>query len=353
MNIRNLQLNYPYKWKQLCETLEIKVSEGNSRKRDIKILESHCKFRKEGQKFIIEEIYDMQKRIPNKKKDNSINSLMSSAIMYKLVNTEEGFLCGGINNWLFEIGIVKSEFVKRNQRMFKTNSKDDTFEEDDFLTAMDKDFISIEYSSLRYHFISALEKIRKTKLADYYITCKVGLSVEGKTVWTRELDDDELKLLRNEKDKLYKEFGILNEFDLLYGNDKLEIERDLDLYNIFRKKLRNVLRENFNANFEYTAYKVILKNTSEIAFKKIDMEFFEGYDLAFLKNSIYVKRRKSAEKRQQDAIDKYRVVEGNGSFFDNTNQLYIDNLNLKEVDKNKVNGIYVDLWDKIYKELIG
>ena len=83
------------------------------------------------------------------------------------------------------------------------------------------------------------------------------------------------------------------------------------------------------------------------------MEFFEGYDLAFLKNSIYVKRRKSAEKRQQDAIDKYRVVEGNGSFFDNTNQLYIDNLNLKEVDKNKVNGIYVDLWDKIYKELIG
>ena len=353
MNIQKIELEKQYKWKQLCETVDIKVSEGNSRKKDIKKLESLCRFTKEGQWFTIHEIYDKPKEIEDKRKGrefkNSINSLMASAIMYKVINTQEGYYCGGINNWLFEIGVVNKEFNRRNQIMFN-NMKEG--ENGEFINEMNKDFISFEYSSLRSHFISALEKIRKTKLADYYITCKIGYSEDKEVKWTKELTEEDLKYLYNEKDKLYKEYGVVSEFDLLYGNENLKIKKDLTAYRNFKKDVKSILYNKWGANFEYTAYKVILKNTSDKAMELIDKKFFDGYSLLFLKDSIYVKRRKCAEERQNKAIKKYKKIDREGTFFDRVNKLYVDSLDLSEVELNKINGIYVELWEAIYNELM-
>ena len=353
MNIQKVELEKQYKWKQLCETVDIKVSEGNSRKKDIKKLESLCRFTKEGQWFTIHEIYDKPKEIEDKRKGrefkNSINSLMASAIMYKVINTHEGYYCGGINNWLFEIGVVNKEFNRRNQVMFN-NIKEG--ENGEFINEMNKDFISFEYSSLRSHFISALEKIRKTKLADYYITCKIGYSEDKEVKWTKELTEEDLKYLYNEKDKLYKEYGVVSEFDLLYGNENLKIKKDLTAYRNFKKDVKSILYNKWGANFEYTAYKVILKNTSDKAMELIDKKFFDGYSLLFLKDSIYVKRRKCAEERQNKAIKKYKKIDREGTFFDRVNKLYVDSLDLSEVELNKINGIYVELWEAIYNELM-
>ena len=353
MNIQKVELEKQYKWKQLCETVDIKVSEGNSRKKDIKKLESLCRFTKEGQWFTIHEIYDKPKEIEDKRKGrefkNSINSLMASAIMYKVINTQEGYYCGGINNWLFEIGVVNKEFNRRNQVMFN-NIKEG--ENGEFINEMNKDFISFEYSSLRSHFISALEKIRKTKLADYYITCKIGYSEDKEVKWTKELTEEDLKYLYNEKDKLYKEYGVVSEFDLLYGNENLKIKKDWTAYRNFKKDVKSILYNKWGANFEYTAYKVILKNTSDKAMELIDKKFFDGYSLLFLKDSIYVKRRKCAEERQNKAIKKYKKIDREGTFFDRVNKLYVDSLDLSEVELNKINGIYVELWEAIYNELM-
>ena len=352
MNIQKIELEKQYKWKQLCEAIDIKVSEGNSRKKDIKKLQSLCRFTKEGQWFTIHEIYDKPKEIEDKRKGrefkNSINSLMASAIMYKVINTQEGYYCGGINNWLFEIGVVNKEFNRRNQIMFN-NIKGEGSE---YVDEMNKDFISFEYSSLRSHFISALEKIRKTKLADYYITCKIGYSEDKEVKWTKELTEEDLKYLYNEKDKLYKEYGVVSEFDLLYGNENLKIKKDLTAYRNFKKDVKNILYDKWGANFEYTAYKVILKNTSSKAMDLIDKKFFDGYSLLFLKDSIYAKRRKCAEDRQNKTIKKYKRIDKEGLFFDRANKLYIDSLSLSEVELNKINGIYVELWEAIYNELM-
>ena len=338
-------------------TMDIKVSDGNSRKKDIKKLESLCRFTKEGQWFTIHEIYDKPKEIEDKRKGrefkNSINSLMASAIMYKVINSKEGYHCGGINNWLFEIGVVNKEFTRRNQLMFNGINKDRIDSCDyEYLDAMNRDFISFEYSSLRSHFISALEKIRKTKLADYYITCKIGYSEEKEVKWTKELTEEDLKYLYSEKDKLYKKYEVVSEFDLLYGNESLGIEKDLTAYRYFKKDVKKILFEKWGANFEYTAYKVILKNTSNRAMDLIDKKFFDGYSLLFLKDSIYAKRRKCAEDRQNKAIKKYKRIDREGKFFDIANKVFVDSLDLSEVELNKINGIYVELWEAIYNELM-
>lgn len=62
MNIKNLTEGMEIKnYKELCNILEIKVSDGNSKKKQLKDLERYCKFRKEGRKFIIEQIYEEEK----------------------------------------------------------------------------------------------------------------------------------------------------------------------------------------------------------------------------------------------------------------------------------------------------
>lgn len=45
-------------YKELCSILEIKVEAGNSKKAQLKELERFIKYHKEGNKFIIDEVYN-------------------------------------------------------------------------------------------------------------------------------------------------------------------------------------------------------------------------------------------------------------------------------------------------------
>ena len=143
MNISNIELNKEYTWKEICTLSNTPYKTGNSKVKQLKEFESLCKFTKNGTKFIVHEKYDKPLEIKDKRKGrevkNSINSLMASAIMYKVINTQEGYYCGGINNWLFEIGVVNREFNRRNQIMFN-NIKEG--ENGEFIDAMNKNFIS-------------------------------------------------------------------------------------------------------------------------------------------------------------------------------------------------------------------
>ena len=66
MKIENLSEGLIIKnYKELCSILEIKVEAGNSKKAQLKELERFVGYHKEGQKFIIDEIYDE----PLKKED--------------------------------------------------------------------------------------------------------------------------------------------------------------------------------------------------------------------------------------------------------------------------------------------
>lgn len=55
-------------YKELCSAIKWKVVSGNSKIKQFKELESMCKFNKEGQKIIIEEIFDIPKDIEDKRR---------------------------------------------------------------------------------------------------------------------------------------------------------------------------------------------------------------------------------------------------------------------------------------------
>lgn len=61
MEIENLTEGMEIKnYKELCNILNIKVSDGNSKKKQLNELTTYCKYEKIGRKFIIKEIYDKQ-----------------------------------------------------------------------------------------------------------------------------------------------------------------------------------------------------------------------------------------------------------------------------------------------------
>ena len=67
-----LELTTYKNYKELCKAMNWEVTSSNSKKKQMKELESICKFHKEGQKFIIEDIYDKPKEIINNTGKSSI-----------------------------------------------------------------------------------------------------------------------------------------------------------------------------------------------------------------------------------------------------------------------------------------
>ena len=57
MNLENLELKTYKNYKELCNALEWEVSSGNTKKKQLRILSEICNYEKQGNKFIIKEIY--------------------------------------------------------------------------------------------------------------------------------------------------------------------------------------------------------------------------------------------------------------------------------------------------------
>ena len=70
MNLKNIELNKKYTWKEICELADIPYKTGNSKVKQTKQFESLCRFTKEKTKFIIHEIYDEPKEIEDGRKNN-------------------------------------------------------------------------------------------------------------------------------------------------------------------------------------------------------------------------------------------------------------------------------------------
>ena len=55
-------------WKEICETMGWKTTGGNIKKKNLQVLDSLCKYIKDGNKFIVTNIFDEPKEIIDKRK---------------------------------------------------------------------------------------------------------------------------------------------------------------------------------------------------------------------------------------------------------------------------------------------
>lgn len=91
MKIGNIKQDMKIKnYKELCKLLEINEVTSDSKKAQLKELERYCKYHKEGQKFIIDEIYDEPKeKIDNRGGNNKVFSDDIEKLILHLLSTSK------------------------------------------------------------------------------------------------------------------------------------------------------------------------------------------------------------------------------------------------------------------------
>lgn len=117
MHIDNLELKTYKNYKELCEALEIKPCAGNSKKSQLKELDTYCNYHKEGNKFIIDEIFDIQKEKEDLRKfnggdNNNIEYLkyIEALILNMLAEKETGLLFLSKYSILKELKMINDNY---------------------------------------------------------------------------------------------------------------------------------------------------------------------------------------------------------------------------------------------------
>ena len=120
MNIENIEKGMVFKnWKEFCKAIDIECKKSNNRKGDERKLSSLCKWHKEGQKLIIDEIYDTPKEIKDGRRNNKGSSNQHS----KYKSLEDQLMLTIANN-LSKNDIVAYE--DRNKKFGKPSNQEPT-----------------------------------------------------------------------------------------------------------------------------------------------------------------------------------------------------------------------------------
>lgn len=130
-----LELKTYKNWKEICKVMNWSTTGGDTKKKYLKLLSSLCKYHKEGNKFVIEEIYKQPKKVKDKRKNNKgnkepkylkytlpilLNILSTETGLYEKEETDTDIVCyrgkltdGQIFNRMFDLKRVDIEEINK------------------------------------------------------------------------------------------------------------------------------------------------------------------------------------------------------------------------------------------------
>lgn len=346
MKTENLISGQVFKnYKELCSVLEIEVKSGNTKIAQLKELERHCSYHKEGNKFVIDEIYnEVKEKVDNRKivKDtdkrrNGNNNERAKAIRYLLVNL--------LNNYKSDYGTVgfsKYQLLKK-LNLINVNYKTAKGNREEYATSLEVPEVAIDecIDLVDNYSINAIKKaidtLRRNSTLLYrysytYVTNNDEIihcsKVEEKTILLAEKLVMEQMNIRS-KSKIY-EFGRWEEFKrkvkYLLNNNKdnkllmtLDVKYyynsfhftfdktciEIELNNLHRKgmsyelanelikgywvdRLDNTIEYRYNTNMKYVLDNNLYKQLTDLQKEKEDFKTNKNYikDMKKVKNSI-------------------------------------------------------------------
>lgn len=273
MEIKNFKIGQVIKnYKELCTLLNEKVKGGDSKKSQLKELERYISYHKDGNKFVIDEIF----QDPKEKQDNRINNKGKSAEYIDdlelrllgefLTKGKDNNLTIGKSVLLRDVGLVNSNYSYCKQRQEKLANYLD----------IDKETIYDYYNSVDSMVVNNLEKALKNlsneKIIDLdttTIVCKnklIGVEYKHQT-YIDEFDEEIERITPVANSDIIYEEATDEEKDIILkveGEllDKMKVKRVTDLfatgrikeyYNECYKQIRKELKD---FNFYFKAYKI-------------------------------------------------------------------------------------------------
>ena len=120
-----LELKTYKNYKELCVAMGWKITDGSSKKKQLKELESLCEYHKEGHKFVIDEVYDIPKEIEDKRKTrvSELSEHIQFSILYLLSHAEKNNLIISKNKLMILTGLINDQFysIMDNKEVYSEN----------------------------------------------------------------------------------------------------------------------------------------------------------------------------------------------------------------------------------------
>ncbi|AQR93393.1 hypothetical protein [Clostridium saccharoperbutylacetonicum] len=319
----NLELMTYRNYKHLCSVMGWMPTTGKGRTLQIKDLERYCKYHKEGQKFIIDEIF----LEPLPKEENKRNSVYAENIDKLIVhmcskteNSEYHHSEFSVNGILNELHIINKNYsIGRNNI-----DKFSRYLEVPFETLYD--FFNSQYKKNKDIVEGSLNRLKNKCLIDWYMVTKVH-TVDGEY---RKATDGELEAIKE-----YEQ--------LVLENLKLQSKKDVFLkgkWNQFQKGVSQKLREEMQIRYYFENYHIV--STKKFRAMLLEARQKENIELE-LNYDIQKSAIKSAESRHTKAFETFGAVStssSNESFFGK--RCY-------DKDKNRLTDNYVDDTRKVVR----
>lgn len=311
----NLELKTYKNYKELCGVMDWKITTGKGRPLQLKDLERYCIYEKQGQKFIIKELFET----PLPKEDNKRNSIyaenIDKLIIHMCSETEHSkyhyseFSTNGILN---KLHIINSNYsVGRNNI-----DKFSRYLEIPIETLYD--FFNSTYKKNKDVVEAGLNRLKSRCLIDWYKVTKVCTD-DGDF---RNATDGELEAIKEYEQLVLESINLKSKKDVFLRGK----------WNLFQKEVSKILREKMDLQYYFEAYHIV----STKQFRAMLLEEREKEDIEWeLNYDIQASAIKSAEKRHNKIYEEYRptiTLKKRTSF----------GIPYYDKDKNRLSKNYVD-----------
>jgi hypothetical protein len=291
MDIKNLTEGQVLKnYKELCGALNIPIKSGNTKKAQIKDLECYVKYHKQGNGFVIDEIY----KNPLEKVDNRIDGnnakyaeYIDSLLLHMCSETFDSkynYITLSTNGILLALNMVNANY-RTGRNMINQFSR---YLEIPIETI--RDFYDSTYKRNKKLLESALNRLAKKSLISWNIVVKVCTKDGDHRLAT----DGEIEGFLEIEQEILKKLGMDNKQEVfLYGK-----------WNEFSKEVNKMLCELTNFRYYYNAYKIITtKAFRKMLLDESDKESSENE----LNSKLYFANIKSATNRHDKIAEEYKA----------------------------------------------
>lgn len=356
MNIKNLSEGQIIKnYKELCELLEIKVVTSNSKKAQFKELERYISYDKEGNKFIIKEIYDNAKNKIDLRKEG-LNSDLSLDIQILILDLllqdiNDGTLFLPVSTLLFNLSMVNRNYTVCRSLIPNLS---------DFLNINEKfiyEFYNNTHGTLRSNLETALNQLRRKSLIHWEkvkTICCQNVEVETtatgaiKIINNNEINynivkqygipatEKQIKIILKVERMILKKLGFKDKQEVLIKNK----------WNEFISSVNKILYETENILFYYDSYKIVF-NKEDIQEEKYYLENdYREETKEKLNNKVIDKLETNINNRHEKSLKNINDLKER---FDNAKLI---KSNSKYIDKLRTEELYLVSQDELIKTLI-
>ena len=224
-------------YKAMCAELDVPIEAGNSKKAQLKEWECHFAYERQGNKFIITEIYDIPKeKVDGRGKSSKYGELIQFLLADALFRTKRKHLSIGITKLLTTINMVNENYgfcstrIKEISEHYKINPY------------VIYDFYNTSNSNLKGVIETALNNMRDKRVLRWEKIIKICTSETGST--HRKATTEEWDLID------YYEAKALEEFPC----DGMEEIRKSRYWKAFRETVKDYLNVNTHIKYYYHAY---------------------------------------------------------------------------------------------------